>query len=129
MAGGDVTLAITLAGRPVGSTGLHRRGPPHHVAIGYFVDKDHLRMGIATEATAILTAAALGLDPLAAVAGVNVVEIHHDRANVRSRRVPERLGYRFAGESPNAKLAPGEEGVDCAWEMTLERWRARPQTQ
>ncbi len=114
--GGDVVMAIELHGRPAGGAGLHRRRGPQGLEIGYWVDKDHLRQGIASETAALLTTAALDL------AGVEFVEIHHDKANVASAAVARRLGYRFVGESPDAVAAPGEIGVDCAWRMEASQW-------
>ncbi len=115
--GGDVVMAILLDGEVVGSTGLHRRRGLHGLEIGYWVDCDHLGQGIAREAASMLTTAALSLEP------ISFVEIHHDKANVRSARVPERLGYDFLGESADTPDAPGEVGVDCAWRMSREAWR------
>lgn len=114
--GGDVVLAILLDGEAAGGTGLHRRHGPHGLEIGYWVDKDHLGRGIATEAASMLTTAALALE------GVTFVEIHHDKANVSSARVPRRLGYRFLGESADSPAAPGEIGIDCAWQISAEAW-------
>lgn len=118
--GGDVVMAIELEGVAVGGTGLHRRRGPHGLEIGYWVDKEHLRQGIATDAAAMLTTAAL------AVPGISFVEIHHDKANSFSAGVPRRLGYRYLGESHDAVTAPGEIGIDCAWKMEAADWQ--PQT-
>jgi RimJ/RimL family protein N-acetyltransferase len=107
--GGDAVFGIFLDGEIVGGAGLHRRRGPHGLEIGYWVDRDHLGRGIATEAAGLLTEAALG------VPGITFVEIHHDKANVASAKVPERLGYRFVGEAPDQIKAPGEVGIDCTW--------------
>jgi RimJ/RimL family protein N-acetyltransferase len=86
--------------------------------IGYWVHADHLRRGIATEAARALTEVAFGVD------GIERVEIHHDRANVRSRAVPARLGFTFMGESPDGARAPAEDGIDCTWTITASEWAA-----
>lgn len=117
--GGDVPMAVFLGEAAVGSTGLHRRRGPHGLEIGYWVDHAHLGQGIATESAAMLTDVALGLN------GITFVEIHHDKANVRSARVPERLGYAFIGETTDTVEAPGEVGVDCGWRMTRKMWLPR----
>ncbi|MGH9304680.1 MAG: GNAT family N-acetyltransferase, partial [Acidimicrobiales bacterium] len=116
--GGDVVMAMLIGGEVVGGTGLHRRRGPHRLEIGYWVDADHIGKGLATEAAAVLTTAALGCP------GVTSVEIHHDKANIRSRRIPEHLGYGFTGERPDSIDAPGEIGIDCAWQMRAETWSA-----
>jgi ribosomal-protein-serine acetyltransferase len=116
--GGDSVMAILLRGDVVGGAGLHRRRGPHGIEIGYWVDKDQLGQGLAQEATTMLTTAALTQPE------ISFVEIHHDKANVRSARIPEGLGYAFVGESANNVEAPGEIGIDCAWRVTSEAWWA-----
>jgi RimJ/RimL family protein N-acetyltransferase len=58
---------------------------------------------------AALTEAAFSIE------GVDHVEIHHDAANVASRRVPEKNGFELVGESPDQAVAPSEVGVDVTW--------------
>ena len=116
--GGDAVMAIFLGGDVVGGTGLHRRRGPHGIEIGYWVDKDHLGQRIAQEAVSMLTTAAL------AQPGISFVEIHHDKANIRSARIPEGLGYAFVGESADSVDASGEIGIDCAWRVTTDTWHA-----
>jgi ribosomal-protein-serine acetyltransferase len=116
LAGGDAVMAILLKGEVVGGTGLHRRRGPHGIEIGYWVDKDHLGQHIAREAASMLTTAAL------ARSEISFVEIHHDKANIRSARIPEELGYAFVGESPDNVDAPGEIGIDCAWRVASDMW-------
>ena len=53
---------------------------------------------------------------------IDRVEIHHDKANVASRRVPEKLGYDLADEYPRTIEAPAESGVTVVWRMTRELW-------
>ena len=120
-AGGDVVLGILLAdGTVIGGTGLHRRGGPGTLEIGYWVHVDHTGRGHVTEAAAALTDAAFGLPE------IDHVEIHHDRANVASRGVPERLGYTRIGEiEPTTAAAPGEERVHVCWRVDRAGWRGR----
>jgi ribosomal-protein-serine acetyltransferase len=115
-AGGDAALGVFRGDEAIGSSGFHRRRGPHVLEIGYWIHVDHVRQGYATEAVAALT------DTAFTVPGVEWVEIHHDRANVRSRAVPARLGFRFVGESPDVVRAPAEEGVDCTWRVTRDQW-------
>lgn len=37
--------------------------------------------------------------------------------------MPEKLGFTFLGETPDAVTAPGEVGVDCAWAVDRSTWR------
>lgn len=114
--GGDAVYGVFLDGVPVGGTGLHRRSDPGTLEIGYWVHVDHVGMGLATELAAALTTTAL------AQPGTDTVIIRHDRANARSRRVPEKLGYLLVAETNGEVLTPGDEGVDCTWAMTRDRW-------
>ncbi|MEO6125074.1 MAG: GNAT family protein [Ilumatobacteraceae bacterium] len=117
--GGDSVVGLfDVDGCVVGGSGLHRRRGPGVLEIGYWVGFDHIRQGYATEATRALTAAALSVE------GIDRVEIHHDRANVASGRVPKALGYTFADEHDRAAVAPAETGVDWRWTMQRDDWRS-----
>lgn len=115
--GGDILYGLFVGGEAVGGCGLHHRRGPSALEIGYWVRPGFLRRGIATAAARLLTDAAFSLP------GIEVVEIHHDKANVPSRGVPAALGYEFVGETPDERAAPAEVGIDCAWRMTREAWR------
>ena len=117
--GGDVVLGIFLADRLIGGTGLHRRAGPDTLEIGYWLHVDHTGCGYATESAAALT------DVAFTAPGIEVVEIHHDRADTASRGVPERLGYTmFEERAPTTVPSPGEERVDCCWRIDRGAWRA-----
>jgi len=107
--------AIVVGGQIVGSAGLHDRVGDGGLEIGYWVHADWTGRGIATDATAALTDAALALP------GVDRVEIYHDAANAASGRIPAKLGYARLGERPTRGLwpaAPGETGTDVVWQFT-----------
>lgn len=120
--GGDVVLGMFLAdGTVIGGTGLHRRAGPDTLEIGYWVHVDHTNQGYATEASHALTDVAFTLP------GIEVVELLHDRDNARSRRVPEKLGFRCRGEVADDGRAPAPEGdgVHVSWTVTKADWLAR----
>ncbi len=71
----------------LGGTGLHPRLGPGALEIGYWVHKDFINQGIATETAAALTKVAFEVNEVARV------EIHCDSVNVRSAAVPRKLGY------------------------------------
>jgi hypothetical protein len=50
-----------------------------------------------------------------ALPGVDRVEIHSDKANVRSAAVPRRLGYRLDRVEPRPVSAPAESGLLMVW--------------
>jgi ribosomal-protein-serine acetyltransferase len=114
--GGEAPMGMFCDGVVVGGSGYVRREGSPALEIGYWVHVDHLGHGYATRAAHLLTAATF------ASTGEPAVEIHHDKANVRSSRVPLRLGYQFMGERPDAKVAPAEVGIDCTWRMTRDEW-------
>jgi RimJ/RimL family protein N-acetyltransferase len=116
--GGEAPMAMLDDGEMVGGTGYVRRPGATALEVGYWVDVGHVGRGYATRATAMLTTAvfAAGLVP--------ELEVHHDKANVRSGRIPPRLGFSFIGEQPDEKVAPGEVGIDCTWRMTGTAWQS-----
>ena len=73
--------------RVLGGTGLHPRIGFGALEIGYWVHKDFINQGIATECAAALTK--VGFE----VEGLRRMEIHCDARNDRSAAVPRKLGY------------------------------------
>ena len=118
--GSDMSFGMFRAEVVVGGCGLHRRRGPRCLEIGYWVHADHVGNGYASTAAAALTSAAFVLPD------VDYVEIHHDAANLRSRRVPEKLGYELVGIEPDEKTAPAEVGMDCCWRMRRTDWDGEP---
>jgi ribosomal-protein-serine acetyltransferase len=113
--GGAVPMGIFVGGSVVGGSGYVNR-KERSIEIGYWTHVSHLRRGHAAHAARLLTSRALSLP------GISHVEIHHDKANVRSAGVPRRLGYRFVEEQPDGIRAPSEVGIDCAWVVDAETW-------
>ena len=112
-------LGIFVEGAVAGSCGLHRRLGPSALEIGYWVHPSFTRRGLATTAARALTQAALSLPE------ITYVEIHTDKANSASARVPQRLGYRLVTERPDDRHAPAEVGIECVWRMEREMWEGR----
>ena len=107
-------------GAVVGSCGLMSRVGPGVLEVGYWVAVDQVRQGYAALTAAGLTEAGL------AVPGIACIEIHHDRANDASGRVPARLGFTRIGELPVAPTAPSETGTHVVWAMAADDWAASP---
>ena len=109
--GSDYEFAVLTADERqlIGGCGLMRRIGPGGIEIGYWVHVDHTRRGHATAAALALTEAAWTLP------GVERVEIHCDEANVASRAVPVRLGYRLDRIDDVGATAPGETGRSMVW--------------
>jgi len=73
--------------RVLGGSGLHTRIGEHAREIGYWIRADAEGNGYVTEAVAALTRVGFELE------GLDRIEIRVEPENVRSRRIPERLGY------------------------------------
>jgi RimJ/RimL family protein N-acetyltransferase len=108
----DYAITVAGSGRFAGGCGLLPRIGPGALEIGYWLDVRCVGQGLATEAVALLTDAALAIDD------VNRVEIHCDQANVRSAAVPERLGYRLDRIEDDEVAVPGETGRSMIWVAT-----------
>ncbi len=104
----------------VGSCGLMARIGQGALEIGYWVVVDQLRRGFATLASAGLTA--VGFD----LPGIERIEIHHDRANVVSARIPARLGFTWLREQSVEPTSPAETGTHVIWAMAREAWAGSP---
>ncbi len=70
----------------LGGTGLHTRLGQAAREIGYWIHKDYINLGYATEVSAALTKVAFEIDH------VKRVEIHCDPKNVRQRVCAEKAG-------------------------------------
>lgn len=117
--GGDLSFGIFAGGAVAGACGLHRRIGPGGLEIGYWVRTPDTGRGIATEAAGRLCELAFADDE------VDHVEIHHDRANAASGRIPAKLGFSRIAERSDTAEAPGEEGVEVVWRLTRVNWESR----
>lgn len=101
----DFAFVLVDAGDEVrGGSGLHGRLGVDGLEIGYWVHVDLAGRGVATEVARALTTEAFRLP------GIERVRIQHAVDNVRSRRVPEKLGFRAA------------EAIDDPDGRTVQRW-------
>jgi len=123
ISGRDFLYAITSpAGDEIwGSIGLHHRGVPGRVEIGYWVDRDHLRQGHAAAASAALAELALAELPW-----VRQVEIHCDVSNRASAAVPRHLGFRLDRVAAAPLQAPADTGLSMVWIRERPVPRGRP---
>jgi RimJ/RimL family protein N-acetyltransferase len=117
--GEDFNFGVFEEGLLVGACGLHRRIGPTALELGYWTRAGATGRGIASEAARCLVEAAFSMP------GVDHVEVHHDVANIASRRVPERLGFSFVEEREDVVAAPAEVGVEWVWRLDRQDWCAR----
>lgn len=112
-------MAIFEGSRLVGASGFHVRGPEDSLEIGYWVHVGYTGRGIATRAARALVNEAFQHD------SVRRVFINHDEANLRSRMVPERLGFTIHEITQREPLAPSDSGTLISWVLTREAWQAQ----
>lgn len=112
-AGSAFQYVILDDDKPAGSAGLMARIDPGGLEIGYWVHSGHTGRGVATAAAAALTEAALALP------GIDHVEIHHDRLNLASERVPAKLGYTHVDTRPETRFdrALADSGISKVWRI------------
>lgn len=114
--GSDTVLGMFRGSRVVGGTGLHRRGGPNELEIGYWVRSGETGQGFATETSRALTSVAFERRD------VEIVSIHHDRENRASAAIPRKLGFRMVRELEYEAVTPGCCGIEWQWEMSRDRW-------
>lgn len=123
----DEVLAITekASGKLVGSIGLHRGGLGQHNRareLGYVLAKPSWGQGYMTEAA--LRMLRYGFEEL----DLLVIHCSHYPFNDRSRRVIEKLGFRYDGTLRQARQLPDQRIVDlCAYSITNLEFKANMQ--
>lgn len=114
--GKDSLFGMFQGNRVIGGTGLHRRGRPNELEIGYWVRSPETGQGFATEAARALTDAAFEIP------ATEVVSIHHDANNTASSAIPRRLGFRMVREERYEPVTSGCSGIEWQWEVTRAQW-------
>ena len=107
----------------LGGTGLHTRLGIDAREIGYWIRKDSINQGLATEVSAALTKVAFEIDKM------RRVEIHCDPDNVRSAAVPRKLGFNH--EATLRKRVPKDKdevnwGDSMIWTLFVEDYPSTP---
>ena len=103
----------------LGGIDLHPTGYHGTLELGYWLRADQTGQGLATEAAAALTRAAF------TELGAQRIEIRCDPRNLRSARIPERLGLRLEKTLVADTLTPtGEPRDTMVWAMTAEEFAA-----
>lgn len=117
-----VQLAIELDGVAIGdlAVGLFDQG--RQATLGYSISRHAQGNGYATEAAAAMVGA------LFEQAAVHRIVATIDPANAPSRRVLEKLGFRFEGRSPSSVFVRGEWGDDDRFAFLASEYprRLRP---
>ncbi|ETW92334.1 MAG: acetyltransferase [Candidatus Entotheonella gemina] len=107
--------------RVLGSTGLHTRLGRGVREIGYWIHKDHVNQGLATEVSAALTQVAMVIDQ------VQRVEIHCDPHNVASASVPRKLGFTHEATLRHRAVTPAGKLRDTmVWTLLAAEYPGSP---
>lgn len=112
-AGEDFTMGMfdRSTGALLGGTGLHPRGEPGLLEVGYWLAADAEGRGLIREVTAALTQVAFD------VAHADRVQICCDPANGRSRAVPQALGYSRVGVRSEPAGASNGRDLTEVWAL------------
>ena len=106
--------------RLLGGTGLHTRLGTGALEIGYWIHKDFINLGYATEASAALTRVAFEINK------VERVEIHHAVDNIRSAAVPRKLGYTCEATLRKRSYSYGNSSDQMVWSLFVEDYSQSP---
>ncbi len=107
-------------GRFVGATGLHSRAGEGGLEIGYWVDRELVGRGLATEMAMAMTQAGF------LAFGVDRVEIHADPENEKSNAIPARLGFTREGTLRARIPFPGGYRDKVVWCLLRSEFAGTP---
>ena len=105
----------------IGGAGLHTRVGAGAFEIGYWVHAQVGGQGYATEISAALIRVAFE------VSAIRRIEIHCDPANIRSARIPQKLGFAHEATLRSRTITPdGEPRDTMIWTLLAEEYAASP---
>jgi RimJ/RimL family protein N-acetyltransferase len=104
----------------VGGTGLHPRVGSNAFEIGYWINKNDINLGYATEVSAALTKVAFEIHK------VERVEIHCSVENTRSAAVPRKLGFTHEATLRNRSFAYGRPSDQMIWTLFADEYPNTP---
>jgi len=109
--------------RALGGTGLHTRASGNALEIGYWIHKDFIRQGLATEVSAALTKVAFE------IYHVDRMEIHCSVENIGSASVPRKLGYVHEATRRRLAFANGRQTDSMIWTLFADEYPNTPNAQ
>lgn len=116
---GMFNAVILYNEKPAGTIGFHNLDTANRSAhIGYWISKDHEGKGIITRCCQVL------IDYLFDVMKLNRIQINCNVENVRSRAIPERLGFKLEGIQRQAEFINGRFGDWAIYSILKEEWKA-----
>jgi RimJ/RimL family protein N-acetyltransferase len=106
--------------RVLGGSGLHTRVGEEGLEIGYWIHKDFVRQGFATELAAALTKVAFELYL------VQRMEIHCAIENIASAAVPRKLGFVHEATRRRLAFAFGGKSDSMIWTLFSDEYPNTP---
>ncbi|MEP6896230.1 MAG: GNAT family protein [Chloroflexota bacterium] len=104
----------------LGGSGLHTRLSGNALEIGYWLHKDFINQGYATETTAALTKVAFE------IYRVERMEIHCSAENLASAAVPHKLGYIHEATRRRLGYANGKASDSMIWTLFADEYPNTP---
>jgi len=106
--------------RALGGSGLHTRLSGNALEIGYWLHKDFINQGYATETSAALTKVAFE------IYHVDRMEIHCSVENLASAAVPRKLGYIHEATRRRLAYANGKPSDSMIWTLFADEYPNTP---
>jgi RimJ/RimL family protein N-acetyltransferase len=107
--------------RILGSAGLHCDVGKNARELGYWIHKDFVNCGLATEAAAALTRVGFEIEQL------DRIEIRYGPDNIRSAAIPKKLGYtREATLRRRYPVGEGKMRDTVIWSLFADEYPATP---
>ncbi len=106
--------------RALGGTGLHTRLKGNALEIGYWVHKDFIHQGFATEVASALTKVAFE------IYHVERMEIHCSIENQASAAIPKKLGYAHEATHRRLGYANGKASDQMLWTLFDDEYPNTP---
>ena len=117
-ADGRFNTIIFYQSKPAGAIGFHNLDTVNRSAeIGYWVGAEFEGRGIITRCCRAV------IDHLFETVGVNRVQINCNVENVKSRAVPERLGFKLEGTLRQVEFVHDRYGDWAVYGMLRDEWR------
>lgn len=115
---GQFNALIILDEEIVGTIGFHALDTQNqHAQIGYWIDKDHQGKGLVSKCCRVL------IDYLFDTMNLNRVQINCNVENIRSRAIPERLGFTHEGTIRHAEKIKGRFGDWAIYGLLRDEWK------
>ncbi len=115
---GRFSALILQDDKIIGSVGFHDLDMVNrHASIGYWIDKAHEGKGIISRCCRVL------IDHLFDTMELHRVQINCNVENVRSRAIPERLGFKFEGTLRQIERVGNRFGDWAVYGLLRDEWK------